>query len=79
MPATTPTPPRTPVPARDLDDQDLLRELESLHATRHETFRHGSDDALAVHTERTGELEAEYLRRRPSREVDPARTREGRR
>lgn len=71
--------PRHPVPPTDLDDEDLLRELESLHTTRHETFRHGSDDALATHSERTTALEQEYLRRRPSREVDPARTREGRR
>jgi len=70
---------RHPVPPAELDDEDLMRELESLHGTRHETLRHGSDDALAVHTDRTRELEEEYLRRRPGREVDPARTREGRR
>jgi hypothetical protein len=29
------------------------------------------------HTERTGELEREYLRRHPKRDVDPARTRAG--
>jgi hypothetical protein len=60
-----------------LSDEDLLRELESLHGSRNETFRHGSDDALAAHTERTRALEAEYVRRRPGREVDPERTRAG--
>jgi hypothetical protein len=63
------------VPARELGEADLLRELKSLHDTRHRTFRHGSLDALARHTERTAELEDEYLRRRPGREVDPARLR----
>ena len=60
-----------------LTEEDLLRELERLHATRNETFRHGSDEALAVHTRRTTELEQEYLRRHPEREVDPNRLREG--
>jgi Family of unknown function (DUF6158) len=61
----------------DLADDDLLRELARLHATRHETFRHGSDDALDAHTRRTALLEREYLRRRPRREIDPDRLREG--
>jgi hypothetical protein len=60
-----------------LPEDDLLRELERLHATRTETLRHGSDDALARHTSRTAELEREYLRRHPHREVDPNRLREG--
>jgi hypothetical protein len=60
-----------------LRDEDLLRELESLHSSRNETFRHGSDDALDAHTERTRALEEEYLRRRPGREIDPERTRAG--
>ena len=58
-----------------LSEEELLRELSSLHSTRHDTFRHGSDDALANHTRRTDELEREYLRRHPSREIDPARVR----
>jgi Family of unknown function (DUF6158) len=61
----------------ELEEDDLLRELEHLHATRNETFRHGSDDALATHTQRTAELEREYLRRHPEREVDPNRLRAG--
>ncbi|NJQ02859.1 DUF6158 family protein [Streptomyces zingiberis] len=60
-----------------LDDPQLLRELESLHRTRHETLLHAAPDALEVHTARTAELEAEYLRRHPERQVAPSRTREG--
>jgi Family of unknown function (DUF6158) len=65
------------IPPEQLDDDELLTELRSLHDTRHDTLRHGSDDALRTHTERTAELEAEYLRRWPERDVDPDRTREG--
>ena len=65
------------VGAGDLSDEDLRRELLSLHETRNTTLMHGSDDALATHTDRTQELEAEYLRRWPKREVDPQRMREG--
>jgi hypothetical protein len=61
----------------DLAEADLLRELEHLHSTRHDTFLHGAPDALREHTSRTAELEGEYLRRHPEREVDPARTRSG--
>lgn len=63
------------VPARDLPDEDLLRELAAIHRTRHDTLRHGSDQALAHHTERMIELEADYLRRHPTREIDPSRLR----
>ena len=65
------------IPAQELPDEDLLRELEALHRTRNNTLRHGSDDALQRHTERTQELEADYLRRFPQREVDPHRLRSG--
>jgi hypothetical protein len=64
------------VPGTDLPDDDLLRELASLHNTRHDTFRHGSADALDQHTRRVAELESEYLRRFPGREVDPSRLRQ---
>ena len=60
-----------------LEENELLTELEHLHDTRNVTFRHGSDDALRAHDRRTRELESEYLRRHPEREVDPARTRRG--
>ena len=65
------------VPAEELDQEDLLRELEQLHTTRHQTLRHGSPDSLTHHTTRMGELEDEYLRRFPEREVDPERLRSG--
>jgi Family of unknown function (DUF6158) len=61
----------------DLTETDLIRELEHVHRTRHETFLHGAPQALREHSSRTGELEGEYLRRHPEREVDPARTRAG--
>jgi hypothetical protein len=60
-----------------LDDQQLLKELETIHRTRHDTLLHGSRDALAAHNVRLAELEGEYLRRHPRRPVTPGRTREG--
>ena len=65
------------VDPQQLSDEELLKELESLHGTRHQTLLHGSDDALTHHTGRQQELEREYLRRTPGRDVDPERTREG--
>ena len=59
-----------------LSDGELLRELKQLHDTRHDTLRDGSEAALDNHTRRSIELEAEYLRRFPSREVDPQRLRD---
>ncbi|MDP9395707.1 MAG: DUF6158 family protein [Actinomycetota bacterium] len=61
----------------ELTDEDLFRELANLHRMRHETFLHGSDDALSAHTRRMLALEEEYTRRNPGRQVDPERTREG--
>jgi hypothetical protein len=63
------------IAATQIDDEDLIRELESLHRTRHETFLHGSDEALATHSQRTAELENEWLRRNPQRQIDPRRLR----
>ncbi|NWF25407.1 hypothetical protein HW130_03870 [Streptomyces sp. PKU-EA00015] len=63
-------------PAR-LDEQDLLRELESIHRSRHDTLLYGSAAAFTAHDARMKELEAEYLRRHPERPVAPGRTREG--
>ncbi|GAA4258127.1 DUF6158 family protein [Dactylosporangium darangshiense] len=65
------------VPATSLSSADLSRELRHLHATRDDALRHASSRALATHDERTAELEAEYLRRFPDREVDPRRLRPG--
>jgi hypothetical protein len=67
----------TGVPSEKLGDEALERELEHLHETRHDTFLHGSEDALRFHTARTQELEEEYLRRNPDRVIDARRTRHG--
>ncbi|WP_250035765.1 DUF6158 family protein [Paractinoplanes maris] len=56
-----------------LSDEDLFRELGSLHRTRLETLRHGPDAALNNHFKRTAELETEYITRYPGREVDTDR------
>lgn len=60
----------------ELGDEDLMREMHSLHRTRLDTLRHAADSALANHLRRTAELETEYLARHPGREVDPSRLRE---
>jgi hypothetical protein len=65
------------VPANELSEEDLLRELAHIHQTRHDTFLHGSAHALLTHTERTTEVEFEYLRRHPERQVDADRLRSG--
>jgi hypothetical protein len=62
-------------PLHELTDEVLCHELGHLYETRLDTLRHGSDDALDNHTSRTRELEEEYLRRHPEREVDPDRLR----
>ena len=67
----------TGVPAEQLSDEALERELKHLHETRHDTFLHGSDAALHFHTLRTQELESDYLRRNPDRVLDARRTRHG--
>ena len=67
----------TGVPADRLSDEALERELKHLHETRHDTFLHGSEDALQFHTQRTTELEEDYLRRNPDRVIDARRTRHG--
>jgi hypothetical protein len=55
------------IPADELSDDDLERELAYAHAKRHDTFLHGTQHALATHTRRTFELELEYLQRFPTR------------
>ena len=72
-----PDPTEEGVPATELSDDDLDRELWQLHRTREDTFHRGSPQALERHTTRMAELEAEYLRRFPDREIDPMRLREG--
>ena len=56
-----------------LADDDLFRELASLHRTRLDTLRNGPDAALETHLKRTAELETEYLARYPGREINPDR------
>lgn len=60
----------------ELPDDELIREMHSLHRTRLDTLRHAADTALATHLRRTAELETEYLSRYPGREVDPSRLRD---
>jgi len=67
----------TGVPPPALTDEALERELHHLHKTRNDTFMHGSEDALAFHTDRMFALEEEYLRRNPDRVIDARRTRHG--
>ena len=55
------------IPAGELSDEDLERELEVAHERRHETFLRGTAHALATHTRRMFELELEYLGRFPDR------------
>lgn len=68
---------RTGVDPARLTEAQLLRELETIHRTRHDTLLHGSADALGTHNSRMAQLEGEYLRRHPRRTVSPGRTREG--
>ncbi|MFE7775123.1 DUF6158 family protein [Streptomyces sp. NPDC057445] len=65
------------VAPEQLDEALLLKELEAVHRTRHETLLYGSEDALATHTSRTAALENEYLRRHPQRAPSSGRTRAG--
>ncbi|BCJ60617.1 DUF6158 family protein [Micromonospora endophytica] len=60
----------------ELSDDDLIREMQSLHRTRLDTLRHATDSALANHLRRTADLETEYLARHPGREIDPSRLRD---
>jgi len=60
-----------------LDDVQLMKELTTIHRTRHDTLLHGSNDALRAHNLRMAQLEGEYLRRHPRRTVLAGRTREG--
>jgi hypothetical protein len=66
----------TGIAATELSSEDLLRELEQLHRTRHETFLHAPTPALQHHSQRTAELELEYLRRHPERDIDQTRLRD---
>jgi hypothetical protein len=60
-----------------LDDQQLMKELQTIHRTRHDTLLHGSNKALRTHNMRMAQLEGEYLRRHPRRPIAAGRTRDG--
>ncbi|MCX4406744.1 DUF6158 family protein [Streptomyces sp. NPDC059837] len=60
-----------------LDDQQLMKELQTIHRTRHDTLLHGSNEALRTHNMRMAQLEGEYLRRHPRRPIAAGRTRDG--
>jgi hypothetical protein len=60
-----------------LTDQQLMKELETIHRTRHDTLLYGSNDALRAHNDRMAQLEGEYLRRHPRRLTTAGRTRDG--
>jgi hypothetical protein len=64
-------------PTQELADEELLEHLGQLYETRLDTLRHGSQDALDNSDRRLRELEGEYLRRHPEREVSPERVRPG--
>jgi hypothetical protein len=68
---------QTGIPGAELSDDDLTRELEHLHQTRHDTFLNGSEHAVEHHTQRMLELEGEYRRRFPYETPDDLRTRAG--
>ncbi len=66
------------IPPQELGDDDLRRELQHLHETRHDTLVDGAEAALEAHTERMLALEQEFLRRFPAEGApDPMRTRAG--
>ena len=62
-------------PTQELTDEELFEHLGQLFETRLETLRHGSQDSLDNSDRRLRELEGEYLRRHPEREVSPERVR----
>ena len=51
------------IPADELADDDLERELAHAHEKRHDIFVAGTVDQLRNHSVRTHELEQAYLRR----------------
>jgi hypothetical protein len=58
------------IPATELSDEDLERELRHAHEKRHDIFIDGTVDQLRNHTARTAELERGYLQRFPVRVKD---------
>ena len=62
-------------PTQELSDEQLFDDLAQLYTTRLQTLRHGADAAWQNSDRRMAELEGEYLRRYPGREVSPRRER----
>ncbi len=62
-------------PTAELDEHKLLHELGHLYQTRLDTLRFGAHSAWENSDRRVAELEGEYLRRHPEREVAQQRQR----
>jgi hypothetical protein len=60
------------IPASDLSDDDLERELTHAHEKRHDIVVDGTVDQLRNHSSRTAELEQAYLERFSDRVKDAA-------
>jgi hypothetical protein len=60
------------IPASQLSDEDLERELTHAHEKRHDIFLDGTADQLRNHSDRTSELERAYLERFRDRVKDAA-------
>jgi Family of unknown function (DUF6158) len=58
------------IPAAELSDDDLERELTHAHEKRHDIFVDGTVDQLRNHSSRTAELEQAYLERFADRVKD---------
>jgi hypothetical protein len=58
------------IPASELSDDDLERELAHAHEKRHDIFTDGTADQLRNHSARTSELERAYLQRFADRVKD---------
>ena len=72
------TPGKFGVPAGQLGDSDLRRELHHLWSTREEAILHGGSHAIRAHTDRMLELEHEFVTRFPGEtQATPRRTRRG--
>lgn len=66
------------LPARELNDEDLEREMRYMWHTREATVLHGGQQAIGTHTHRMIELELEFIYRFPKQTAtSPARTRRG--
>jgi hypothetical protein len=58
------------IPAAELSEDDLERELRHAHEKRHDIFVDGTVDQLRNHSARTAELERAYLDRFADRVKD---------